>query len=103
MIIVTGSVRTKPETEAELIALCREHCARSRAEDGCLAHNIHADCDDPARLVFVEYWRDLAALEAHFALKDSREFVRTARRLSAGGDPMRIFEAADVTAEILQG
>ena len=99
MIIVTGSVRTQPETEAELVALCREHCARSRAEDGCIAHNVHRDCDDPDLLVFVEYWRDMAALNAHFALKESREFVKTARRLSAGGTPMRIFEAAEVKAE----
>ncbi len=99
MIIVTGSVRTRPETETELIALCREHCARSRAEDGCISHNVHADCDDPALLVFVEYWRDMAALKAHFALKESREFVKTARRLSAGGAPMRIFDAAEVKAE----
>ena len=99
MIIVTGSVRTRPDTEAELVALCREHCARSRAEDGCIAHNVHRDCDDPALLVFVEYWRDMAALNAHFALKESREFVKVARRLSAGGTPMRIFEAAEVKAE----
>ncbi|MEZ5999905.1 putative quinol monooxygenase [Hyphomonas sp.] len=99
MIIVTGSVRTQPDTEAELIALCREHCARSRAEDGCIAHNVHSDCDDPALLVFVEYWRDMEALKAHFALKESREFVKTARRLSAGGAPMRIFEAEEVKAE----
>lgn len=99
MIIVTGSVRTRPESEAELVALCRDHCARSRAEDGCLAHNVHADCDDPARLVFIEYWRDMEALKAHFSLKESREFVKTARRLSAGGAPMRIYEAKEVKAE----
>ena len=99
MIIVTGSVRARPDTEAELVALCREHCARSRAEEGCIAHNVHRDCDDPALLVFVEYWRDMAALNAHFALKESREFVKVARRLSAGGTTMRIFEAAEVKAE----
>ncbi|KCZ47151.1 MULTISPECIES: putative quinol monooxygenase [unclassified Hyphomonas] len=99
MIIVTGSVHTQPETATELLALCLEHCARSRAEDGCIAHNVHADCDDPARLVFVEYWRDMGALKAHFALKESRNFVKAARRLSAGGTPMRIFKAEEVKAE----
>ena len=99
MIIVTGSVRTRPETAAELVALCRDHCARSRAEDGCISHNVHADCDDPALLVFVEYWRDMDALKAHFALKESREFVKTARQLSAGGTRMRIFRAEEVKAD----
>lgn len=100
MILVTGSIRTTPGTETRLIALCREHCARSRLEDGCIAHTVHSDCDDPSRLVFIEYWRDRAALEAHFALKESRDFVKEARRLSAGGEPMCIFEVSDVTAEI---
>ena len=96
MIIVTGSVRTTPDTEARLTAICCEHSARSRAEPGCLGHNVHADCEDPARLVFVEYWQDMDALRVHFALKESRDFVKEARRLSAGGDPMRIFEAEEV-------
>ena len=98
MILVTGSLRTRPETEAELIALCRAHCARSRMEDGCIAHNVHADCDDPSRLVFIEYWRNMAALEAHFALEESREFVKAARRLSAGGTRMQIFDVTEVKA-----
>ena len=98
MIIVTGSLRTRPETETRLLQICREHCARSRQEDGCIAHNVHADCDDPARLVFVEYWRDMDALKAHFALEESRTFVKEARRLSAGTDAMRIFEATEVKA-----
>ena len=101
MIVITGSVRTAPETEARLTEICIAHSARSRAEDGCLGHNVHADCEDPARLVFVEYWRDREALQAHFALKESRDFVKEARRLSAGGDPMRIFEATDATADII--
>ena len=100
MIIITGSVRTTPETEARLTEICIAHSARSRAEDGCLGHNVHADCEDPARLVFVEYWRDMDALKAHFALKESRDFVKEARRLTAGGDAMHIYDVTDVTADI---
>lgn len=98
MIIVTGSVRTTPETEARLTAICIAHSARSRAEPGCLGHNVHADCEDPARLVFVEYWQDMDALKAHFALRESRDFVKEARRLAEGGDRMLIFEAHEVKA-----
>lgn len=101
MIIVTGSVRTTPETESRLTEICVAHSARSRTEDGCIGHNVHADCEDPSRLVFIEYWRDLDALKAHFALKESREFVKEARRLAAGGDAMRIYDVTDVTAELV--
>lgn len=98
MIIVTGSVRTTPETKARLTEICIGHSARSRAEPGCLGHNVHADCEDPARLVFLEYWQDMAALKAHFLLKESREFVKEARKLSAPADGMLIFEAVEVKA-----
>ncbi len=57
MIFVIGHVMTSPETAAEITRLCTEHSARSRAEPGCLAHNVHADCENPARLVFVEQGR----------------------------------------------
>jgi quinol monooxygenase YgiN len=99
MILITGSVQTKPDSADRLIALCRNHCERSRAEDGCISHNVHADLDDPSRLVFVEYWRDMEALQAHFALRDSRDFVKEARSLSAGGAPMRIFDVKDITPD----
>ena len=98
MIIVTGSVRTTPETAARLTEICMAHSARSRAEPGCIAHNVHTDCEDPSRLVFIEYWQDMDALKAHFSLKESRDFVKEARKLSANGEAMRIFEAAEVKA-----
>ncbi|MDP3459206.1 MAG: putative quinol monooxygenase [Hyphomonas sp.] len=95
MIIVVGHVMTAPETAAEITRLCTEHSARSRAETGCLAHNVHVDCEDPARLVFVEYWADMDALEAHFAVPESRAFVRAVRALSPAPTEMKIFSARE--------
>ncbi len=95
MIIVIGHVITSPETAARITQLCTEHSARSRAEPGCLAHNVHADCEDPARLVFVEYWADMDALKAHFAVPESRAFVREVRALSPAPTEMKIFSAAE--------
>ena len=76
MIIITGSALTKSETHGEMIVICTEHSARSRAESGCIAHNVHVDCENPARLVFVEQWADTAAVKAHFAVPASGQFVK---------------------------
>jgi len=95
MIIILGHVMTSPETAAEITRLCTEHSARSRTEPGCLAHNVHADCENPARLVFVEQWADLNALKAHFAVPESNAFVKAIRALSPERTHMTIFSAEE--------
>lgn len=94
MIIVIGSVVAREDCLEELLALSREHVARSRTEPGCLAHAVHQDDDDPLRLVFVEKWTDRAALVTHFAVPASRGFVKAASALAAGPPTLEIFDAS---------
>lgn len=94
MIIVTGHVITSPETASEITRLCVRHSQRSRAEPGCIAHNVHVDCEDPSRLVFVEQWADMDALKAHFAVPDSTAFVKAVRALTPQPTSMQVFTAA---------
>ncbi len=93
MIIVTGSVITTPETHDEILGLSLEHCARSRGEPGCIAHNVHVDCEAPNKLVFLEYWVDMAALKAHFSVPESRAFAGALRTLSPEAPDMQIYAA----------
>jgi len=95
MILVIGHVMTSPDTAAEITRLCTEHSARSRAEPGCIAHNVHADCEAPARLVFVEQWTDMAALKAHFAVPESNDFVKAIRALSPARTQMTVYSAEE--------
>jgi quinol monooxygenase YgiN len=84
MIIVTGSVRGRPDTIDRLIEVSLAHVHRSQKEPGCLLHSVHRDVEDPLRLVFLEHWADLDALRTHFAVPASNDFVREAAAL---GDP----------------
>ncbi len=93
MIIVTGSIQARPDTQTELLRLCLEHVARSRTEEGCLSHAVHQDAENPLRLVFVEEWRDRQSLVLHFAQPASREFVRNASQLAASSPTISIYEA----------
>lgn len=79
MIIVTGAIHVDADTLGPMLAASLERCRRSRTEPGCIAHNVHVDCEDPHRLVFVEYWQDEAALKTHFAVPESRAFAAYAR------------------------
>jgi quinol monooxygenase YgiN len=98
MIIVTGTATASPETLAEMTRISLEHARRSRAEEGCISHDVHADCENPLRLMFFERWADADALKKHFARPESRAFARRLRELAAATgearDRMDVYEAA---------
>lgn len=96
MILVTGHVVARAETFDEVRRISLEHVHRSRAEAGCISHDVHVDCENPLKLVFVERWADAAALRAHFAVPASGAFVRAVSALAAEKVGMEIYEAAKV-------
>lgn len=85
MVIVTGWILARPETRDALIAIGQEHSRRSREEPGCISHDLYIDSEEPLKLFFFERWSDRAALQAHFAVPESNDFMRSVRSLSAGG------------------
>ncbi len=85
MVVVTGWVLARHETRDQLIALCQDHSRRSRAEPGCISHDLYIDSEEPLKLFFFERWADRAALKAHFTVPESNEFMRAVRSMSAGG------------------
>jgi len=96
MIIVTAAVRVGEDGRGPMLAAALEHCRRSRTEPGCIAHNVHVDCEDPCRLVFVEFWQDAAALRAHFAVPASRAFAAYAREKAIEPPELTILEAQTI-------
>ena len=90
MIIVTGTIQARADSIEELRRLSLEHVVRSRSESGCLEHGVAADVNDGLRLVFFERWADRAALDAHFRVAASREFVARAAQLSARPPQIRL-------------
>ena len=92
MLIVTGSVEARPDTIARILELGLAHVRRSRLEPGCLLHSIHRDVENELRVVFIEQWEDAKALEDHFHVPASGEFVREAAALAVRPPEMSIFE-----------
>ena len=96
MILITGSIVARPDTYGTLLKASLEHVHRSRAEPGCIAHDVHVDCENALRLVFVEKWRDKAAVDAHFKVKGSNDFVSAARQLGAEPPAIEIFDTSPI-------
>jgi quinol monooxygenase YgiN len=90
MLIVTGSITAKADTFDDLLRAALDHVHRSRAEEGCVAHCVYVDCEDPLKLFFYEEWADRPALDAHFEQKGSQAFMAAARELAARSTPLRI-------------
>jgi quinol monooxygenase YgiN len=93
VIIVTGSVKARPETFEELVRICVEHVHRSRLEEGCLLHSVHYDVEYPNRLVFLEHWADRNALQMHFLVPESGAFARALGELAAEPPRIDIYDA----------
>ena len=96
MIVVTGSVSAKAGSIEALKQEGLAHSARSRAEDGCLSHRCYVDAEHPERLFFYEEWRDMAAVEAHFAHPDTARIMAAIAEYGEASDGPVLLEAMPV-------
>ena len=76
MIHVIAIITAKPGQRENVLAAARANIPAVSAEDGCIEYNIAFDAEgmgsfqtkfSPDTFVFVEKWRDPAALKAHAA------------------------------------
>jgi quinol monooxygenase YgiN len=101
MILVTGCIVAKEDRLAEALSLSLEHVRRSRLENGCIAHAVHQDAENPRRLVFFEEWVDQAALAAHFTVPASRDFTKAVAALAVQAPKLSVFEARELIADAI--
>lgn len=93
MIVVTGTVTARPETQDEILRVSLEHVRHSRKEPGCISHDVAIDAENPLRLMFTERWESAAALKAHFAVRESRQMFKALQSLAAEAGSMQVYEA----------
>jgi quinol monooxygenase YgiN len=96
MILVIGHALAKPDTLQAMLAISTEHVLRSRAEPGCISHEVSSDALLPLRLTFVERWSDMAALQAHFRLDASRAFGKALASMADGMPEMHVYQSDEI-------
>ena len=96
MILVTGDVTAKTDTLAEMLSVSLEHVRRSRAEPGCISHDVAVDAGNQLRLLFTERWADEAALKTHFRVPESRAMFQRVRELAADPGAMHIYRCEEI-------
>src|SRR5262249_23527576 len=65
MLLLTAFIEVSPADRAAIAAALPAVVAATRAEDGCEDYGCYEDTPQSKRFVFVERWRDQAALGRH--------------------------------------
>jgi quinol monooxygenase YgiN len=66
--IIHAHVFLKKERVAEFIDAARNMIDSSNMEPGCISYQLFRSPYDETNLVFVEVWKDQAAIDAHFKM-----------------------------------
>jgi quinol monooxygenase YgiN len=93
MIVVLGSVEVRENAMEEAITKSLIHVHRSRTEPGCISHQVSQDCENRLRLVFVEEWADMDALQTHFKVPASGAFVAELTTLATSKPKMSLYQS----------
>ncbi|MBU3004929.1 putative quinol monooxygenase [Paraglaciecola arctica] len=96
MIIITGDLLIKKGNMPLALQYAQKHVAQSRTEAGCISHGVYQDPENPLRLFFYEQWADQAAIDAHFALPSSQNFVALVSDLVTEVPNLHIFNAEQI-------
>ncbi|HKV74870.1 MAG TPA: putative quinol monooxygenase [Gemmatimonadales bacterium] len=78
MLVLTAYIEVLPGDRAPILAALSAVIAATRAEDGCEEYGCYEDTQRSGRFVFVERWRDQAALDRHLMTPHMADWMRVA-------------------------
>ena len=66
-MMITARLSVKPDKITDFIAAAREIIEKSNKESGCNFYQLYQDPYDNSRFIFVEEYKNQAAVDTHFA------------------------------------
>ena len=72
--MITAKVYIKSGKEAEFITAARMMIENSNKEEGCLGYMLYQDPYEKTNFIFVEKYKNQAAIDVHFATPYFKEF-----------------------------
>ena len=94
--MILARVFVKPENIEEFISAARVIIENTQKEPGCLAYQLYQDPVKKTDFIFVESYKDQAAIDAHFAASYFKEFGSKIGGMTSGPGEVKII---DVSAE----
>ena len=78
MLLLTAFIEVAPTDRAAVEKALPAVISATRAEDGCEDYGCYEDTQQPGRYVFVERWRDQAALDRHLTTPHMAAWMKIA-------------------------
>ncbi len=78
MLLLTAFIQVAPGDRDAIHAALPDVIASTRSEDGCEDYGCYEDTQQRGRYVFVERWRDRAALDRHLTTPHMAAWMKAA-------------------------
>ncbi len=98
MLIITGRAAVSDANRKRFLEIAEAQTRVSRREPGCLEYGFYEDAMVPGQFLFVEKWKDQAAIDFHFKQPYCLEFIEAAQQLATDDPDITIFEVQSQTA-----
>ena len=72
--MIIARVYVKPGRESDFISAAQVMIENSNKEEGCMGYMLYQDPYEKTNLIFVERYKNQAAVDAHFATSYFKEF-----------------------------
>ena len=73
-MMIVAKLSVKPEKAKDFIEAAKDIIAKSNTEEGCLYYQLFQDPYDSSKFIFVEEYKNQAAVDAHFATEYFNSF-----------------------------
>jgi quinol monooxygenase YgiN len=94
--MITARIFLKPEYVAQFLEAAKAMIDSSNAEPGCEGYMLYQNPYDPTQLIFVETWKDQAAIDVHFSMSYFKAFGPKTQDWLAQPTELRILDVIPV-------
>ncbi len=97
MHIIVAEMKVLPGRVEQVTAILETMLEPSRAEPGCICYRFFRSHDDSDSIMFYEQWRDMPAIEFHFATSHFQALGGQLEGLLDGEPSIDVFDASAVS------
>ena len=94
--MILARVYIKPGSEAGFIAAARTIVENSNKEEGCLSYELFQSPYEKGVFIFVEFYKNQAAIDFHFATPYFNEFGTTIGEMTSQPAEIKIFNGSEI-------
>lgn len=92
--MITARVFIKPGRESDFLAAAQVMVTNSNKEEGCQGYMLYQDPYEKTNFIFVERYKNQAAIDAHFATGYFKEFGTKTADMTSQPTEIKIFDIA---------